>query len=229
MDNNRNDEFFGEEEQSFTPTKKRKIWLEILDILTGCAFPLIIMVVFSSSIIMFSVSDEADLFIRLIALIGGELILGVAWFVFGRTNGSEAYKKTVEYARKRELNSSDEKVYYHTGEYALWKGLVIGLIVCVPFLIVLTVQVCASNSVCSFLLQYAFAWGYAPFSFLGEGYVALCYTSIIFPVAVMTVGYVFGKRRQIKIQEELAKTNPDDKRSRVVGVPNDKKNKRRKK
>lgn len=229
MDNNLNDEFFGEEEHSFTPTKKRKIWLEITDILAGCAFPLIIMVVFSSSIIMFAVSDTVDIVLRLIALIGGELLLGVAWFVFGRTNGSEAYKKTVENARKRELNSSDEKVYYHTGEYALWKGLVIGLIVCVPFLIVLTVQVCASNSVCSFLLQYAFAWGYAPFTFFGEVYVALGYVAIIYPVAVMTVGYYFGKRRQIKIQEQLAKTNPDDKRSRIVDVPDDKKNKRRKK
>lgn len=228
MENNYNDDFFGEEEQ-FVPSKKRKVWLEVKDILAGCAFPFIIMVVFSSTLIMFSVSDTAELFLRLISVCGGELVLAIALFIFGRTNGSEAYKKTVENGRKRELGSSDETVFYHTGEYSLWKGLLIGFIICIPYLIVLTIQVCAKNSVCSFLLEYVFCWGYAPFSFLSEEFLALSYTSIIFPMAIMAIGYYFGKRRQIKIQEELAKTNPDDKRSRVVDIPKSKGNKRGKK
>lgn len=227
MENNYNDDFFDEE--PFVPSKKRKVWLEIKDILAGCAFPFIIMIVFSSTLITFSVSDSAELFLRLISICGGEVVLAIALFIFGRTNGSEAYKNTIENGRKRELGSSDEKVFYRTGEYALWKGLVIGLIICLPYLIVLTIQVCAKNSVCSFLLEYVFCWGYAPFSFLGEEFLALSYTSIIFPVAIMTVGYYFGKRRQIKIQEQLAKTNPDDKRSRVVDIPDGKRNKRGKK
>lgn len=89
MENNYNYEFFGEEER-FAPSKKRKVWLEIKDILAGCAFPFIIMVVFSSTLIMFSVSDTAELFLRLISVCGGELVLAIALFIFGRTNGSEA-------------------------------------------------------------------------------------------------------------------------------------------
>ena len=193
--------------------------------MAGCAFPLIIMVIFSGTIIAFSLGNNVDLTIKLIAIIGGELMLAAALFVFGRTNGSEAYKTTVENGRKRELNSSDEKVAYRTGEYALWKGVLIGFIVCIPLLIVLTIQLCAPNTFCSFLMEYVFAWAIAPFSFLGEGYMVYGYIMILFPIGVMTVGYFFGKLRQIKIQEELAKTNPDDKRSRVVDIPGEKKGK----
>ncbi|MGN1060736.1 MAG: hypothetical protein ACI4QN_03295 [Candidatus Coproplasma sp.] len=222
-----------EEEKAFEYSTKRKFWLEFKDIMSGCAFPFIIMVIFSSTIITFASTSEVDLVVRLIALIGGELMLAAAFFIFGRANGSDAYKKTVENARKRELNSSDEKVAYHTGEYALWKGTLIGFIICIPFLIILTIQLCIKNSFCTFMLQYVFSWGYAPFLFLGDGYAALSYVMIVFPVGIMTLGYFFGKLRQIKIQEELAKTNPDDKRSRVVDIPGEKKNgknnKRRKK
>lgn len=218
MENN-----FFEEENTFEYSAKRKFWLEFKDLMAGCAFPFIIMVIFSSTIIAFGCGNKVDLSIKLIAIIGGELMLTAALFIFGRANGSEAYKKTVENQRKRELNSSDEKVAYHTGEYALWKGVLIGFIICIPFLIFLTVQVCVENTFCTFILQYVFAWGYAPFLPLGSGYIALSYTAILFPIAIMTLGYFFGKKRQIKIQEELAKTNPDDKRSQVVDIPGEKK------
>ncbi len=214
---------------NFVYSTKRKLWLEFKDILAGCAFPLIIMVIFSSTIITFSCGKEADLSVRLISLIAGEIMLAVAFFIFGRANGSEAYKKTVENGRKRDLHSSDERVIYRTGEYALWKGGIVGLIICIPYLIILTVELCVDNTFCMFMLQYAFAWGYAPFTFLGEGFIALGYTMIILPVALLTVGYYFGKLRQIKIQEQLAKTNPDDKRSRVVEIPGEKKNNKRRK
>ena len=211
---------------------KRKVWLEFKDLLAGCAFPLIIMIVFSSTIIAFSLGNNVDLTIKLLAIIGGELMLAAALFVFGRTNGSEAYKNTVENGRKRDLNSSDEKVFYHTGEYAIWKGVLIGFIICIPMLIFLTIQLLAPNTFCKFMMEYVFSWAIAPFSFIGEGYMAFGYTMILFSVGIMTLGYYFGKRRQIKIQEELAKTNPDDKRSRVVDIPGEKKgrnNKGRKK
>ncbi|MGN0823972.1 MAG: hypothetical protein ACI4MB_02750 [Candidatus Coproplasma sp.] len=227
MENN-----FFEEEKTFEYSAKRKFWLEFKDIMAGCAFPFIIMVIFSSTIIAFGCGKNVDIAVKLIAIIGGELMLAAALFIFGRTNGSEAYKKTVENQRKRELNSSDETVAYHTGEYSIWKGVLIGFIICIPFLIILTVQVCVENTFCSFMLQYVFSWGYAPFMSLGTGYTALGYAAIVFPIAIMTLGYFFGKLRQIKIQEELAKTNPDDKRSRVVDIPGEKKgrnNKGRKK
>ncbi|MGN1104050.1 MAG: hypothetical protein ACI4QI_04165 [Candidatus Coproplasma sp.] len=209
----------------FQYSTKRKLWLEFKDLMAGCAFPFIIMVIFSSTLITFSVSREIDLYIRLISLIGGELMFGGALFIFGRANGSEAYRKTVENGRKRELNSSDESVLYHTGEYALWKGALIGFIISIPAIIILIVQVCVRNNFCTFMLQYVFSWIYSPFSFLDESYEALSFIMVLFPVAIMTIGYYFGKLRQIKIQEELAKTNPDDKRSRVVDIPGEKKRK----
>lgn len=211
---------------------KRKVWLEFKDLLAGCAFPFIIMVILSSTIITFGSGKELDLWVRLIAVVGGELMLAAAFFIFGRANGSEAFKKTVENGRKRELNSSDETVFFHTGEYSLWKGAVIGFIICIPAIIILIIQLCVNNSVCTFLLQYVFSWLYAPIWFLGEAYEALGFIMILFPIGIMTAGYYFGKLRQIKIQEELAKTNPDDKRSRVVGIPGEEKkgnNKGRKK
>jgi len=206
-----------------TYSTKRKIWLEIKDILAGTAFPLIISAIFSATIMAFSNGDEIDLSVKLISLIGGELMLAAAFIMFGRANGSEAYKKTVENGRKRELNSSDEEVAYHTGEYSLWKGAVVGLIVSIPYVIILTVEICVDNTFCTFCLQYVFAWGYSPFASLGRAYMPLCYISVLFPVALLTLGYYLGKLRQIKIQEQLAKTNPDDERSRVVGIPGEKK------
>ncbi|MGN0807293.1 MAG: hypothetical protein ACI4MN_02470 [Candidatus Coproplasma sp.] len=212
-----------DEEIEVQHSLKKKIWLEFKDLMAGCAFPLIIMIIFSSTIITFSVSKDVDLYIRLIALIGGELMLAVALFIFGRTNGSEAYKKTIDNDRKRKLNSSDERVFYRTGEYALWKGVLIGIIVCIPSIIILIIQLCVTNTFCTFMLQYVFSWIYAPFSFLNDAYMPLCFTMLVFPIGIMTLGYYFGKRRQIKIQEELAKTNPDDKRSQVVDIPGEKK------
>jgi len=208
-----------------TYSAKRKFWLELCDLLQGTAFPFIIMVIFSSTIIAFTASE--DLVVSLIALIGGEALLCAALIMFGRANGSEAYRKTVENDRKRLLGSSDEKTVYCTGEYSLVKGAVIGLIVCVPFLIFQTVELCIDNDFCMFCLEYVCAWAYCPFSYLGKAYMPLNYMMIIVPVALMTLGYHLGKLKQIKIQEELAKTNPSDRRSRVTGVPEDKKRRRK--
>lgn len=218
-----------EENEQYEYSLKRKLWFEFKDLMAGSAFPLIISAVFSATIMSFSISGEVDLAIRLLSIIGGELMLGVAFFIFGRANGSEAYKTTVENGRKRELGSIDEKVKYRTGEYSLWKGALIGLIICLPYIIILTIQLCVYNTFCTFMLEYIFAWATAPFSFLDKSYLALGYIMIIFPIVLLTVGYFFGKLKQIKIQEALAKTNPDDKRSRVVDIPDKKSGKRRRK
>lgn len=199
------DEFFTNE---ITYDKKRKLWLEFKDLMAGVAFPIIIMVILSCTVIAFASYDK-DLSVTLLALVGGELMLAAALVYFGRANGSEAYRKTVENGRKRALNSSDEQAVYHTGEYALWKGIVTGLIVCVPFIIIQSIELCFDNAFCNFCLQYIFSWAYYPFSFLGKGYQALNYILILLPVGTMTLGYYLGKLKQLKIQEELAKTNPD--------------------
>ncbi|MGN0805107.1 MAG: hypothetical protein ACI4MS_06965 [Candidatus Coproplasma sp.] len=199
----------------------KKFGLEILDMLQGVAFSLILMAVLSLTVIVNTAYD--DLAISLLALIGGEVMLGSALIIFGRENGSIAYRKTVENARKRELGSKDEKVIYKTGEYAVWKGIVIGLIMCIPFIVFQSVELLYPNTVCEFCLKYLCGWAYFPFSFLGEKYAPLSYILILFPVAFHTLGYYLGKLKQLKIQEQLAKTNPDDKRSRVVDIPGEKK------
>lgn len=195
--------------QEITYNKKRKVLLELKDILAGVAFPFVLMIVLSSSVITFAASE--DIVIYLLATIGGELLTVGALIIFGRANGSAAYGKTIENIQKREIDSKDERVYYRTGEYAIWKAVVIGAILCVPFIIFQTVELCYDNSVCTFCLKYIFGWAYYPFYKLGKDYEALNYIMILMPIGVHTLGYYFGKLKRIKIQKALDKTNMEKK------------------
>lgn len=192
-------------------SRKRKFLMELKDIFAGVAFPLIVMVVLSSTIIAFA-SYEGDISIALLALIGGEIMLIAALIMFGRANGSEAYRKTLLNEQKRSLGSKDETVKYRTGEFAMWKGALIGFITCVPFIIIQLIEVCVDNVFCNFCLEYVFAWAYYPFSYLGKSYQALNFIMVLLPVGVHMIGYYLGKLKQIKIQEKLAATNPDGKK-----------------
>ena len=146
-----------------------------------------------------------------IALIFGEVMLGAALVIFGRANGGEAYKKTVLHGQKRELGNTEDIIVCKTGEYSIWKGVLIGAILCLPFLIFQTIELCYSNSVCSFCLQYMCGWAYFPFSYLGKNYQALNYILVIVPIGAHTLGYHLGKLRQQKIQQAIAETNPQKK------------------
>ena len=188
----------------------RKVLLEFKDILAGVAFPLIVMLVISTTIIMFA--SYADLGVSLLALIGGEIMLTVALVIFGRANGNAAYNKTVLNSQKRSLGSTEEKVVCGTGEYALWKSILIGGILCIPFVIFQIIELCYDNTTCNFALQYVFGWAYYPFSYLGKKYQALNLIMIILPIAAHTVGYYLGKLKQIKIQEAVAERNANKKR-----------------
>ncbi len=203
---------FDGENQVKTTSKKRKFWLEFKDLIAGVAFPLIVTIIFSSAIISFA--STSDLALCIIALVGGEIMLIGALIIFGRANGAHAYKNTVEHAQKRELGSSDEKVGYGTGEYALWKGAVIALMVCVPFVIFQTIELIVPNSFTSFCMRYIFAWAYYPFSFLGQKFQALNYIMIILPVGVHMLGYHLGKLKEIKIRKKLAESAEYRKRQR---------------
>lgn len=191
-------------------TVSRKAFLEFKDILAGTAFPLIVMLVLSTTVIMFA-SYAGDLGVSLLALIGGEIMMTVALVAFGRANGSVAYGKKVLNDQKRSLGSTEEKVLCRTGEYALWKGVLIGAILCVPFVIFQIIELCYDNMVCSFCLQYIFGWGYYPFSYLGESYQALNLIMVILPIAAHTGGYYLGKLKQIKIQQAVAEKNANKK------------------
>lgn len=188
----------------------RRMRLETLDILSDVAFPQIVMIVISTTIISFA-SYSGDLGISLLALIGGEIMMTAALVIFGRANGNAAYNKTVLNNQKRALGSTEEKVVCRTGEYALWKGALIGAILCVPFVILQTIELCYHNSFCSFALQYVCGWAYYPFSYLGKSYQALNFIMVILPIAVHTVAYYLGKLKQIKIQQAVAERHANKK------------------
>lgn len=199
--------------ERITYSKKRKLLLEVKDMLSGIAFPFMISLIFSSTIIAFS-AYRGDLAVSLIALIGGEIMFVAAMIIFGRANGVVAYKKAVLYEKKRSLNSSDEKAVYGTGEYRLWKGFFIGFSITIPFIIVQIIQIAAPNAFCSFCLQYLFAWAYCPFSFLGEKYQALNFILVLLPTGVHALGYYLGKLKGIKVQEELTSQELESKKKR---------------
>lgn len=169
------------------------------------------MIVISSTVIMFA-SYSGDLGVSLAALVGGEIMLVAALVMFGRANGNAAYGKTVLNRQKRELGSTDERVVCGTGEYALWKGVLIGVILCLPFVIFQVIELCYDNAVCTFCLLYVFGWAYYPFSYLGKSYQALNFIMIILPVAAHTLGYYLGKLKQIKIQQAVAEMHENKKR-----------------
>ena len=185
--------------------KKRKAWLEIKDILMGTAFPFILMIVVNATFIAYA-SYSGDILVTLLALVGGEIIFIASVVLFGRANGANAYRNTMVNKQKRDLGSTEEKVIYRTGEYAVWKAVVIGAILVLPFLIFQTVELIYPNSVTSFCLQYICGWAYYPFSFLGKGYQGLNYICIIIPIAAHVVGYLWGKLRQIKIDKAYAES-----------------------
>lgn len=183
--------------------KRQRILLEIKDLLVGAAFPLMLQLVLSASVIMLS-AYGGDKAVEILVVVVGELMLGAAYFIFGRQNGVSAYRKTVLTQKKRDLNSTDIKVYYRTGEYAIWKGVVIGVISVIPFMIFEFINCLAQNSVCEFILKYAFGWAACPFEVIDSSLSEwLNFLWIIFPVAVHTGAYVFGAKREEKRQTVL--------------------------
>ena len=200
---------------TLTPEEKRqKIWWEFLDLLTGAVLPLVIMLLFSFTIIMFAASD--DFAVQLVAVIGGDILLAAAYVIFGTKNGSTAYRKFYLNQTKRALDSTEKKVIYKTGEYALWKGFVIPLISCVPYVIVQLINICAPNTVCEFLLLYAFGWAYYPLHIAGlnQGFN---FIFILMPVAAHAAGYYYGMRKEEKIQARLEATNAENKAKKQKG------------
>ena len=143
--------------------KSNKILYEIRDMLTGAAFPIMLQLIFSTSIILFADYNEEPV-LQVFVLVFGEILLAGAYVVFGRQNGLAAYRRTVLGEKKRAGGTADKRALYKTGEYALWKGFVIGAVSCVPFVVFQFIQCVAPNIVCEFILKYAFGWAVYPFS-----------------------------------------------------------------
>ena len=184
--------------------KRQKILFEIRDILVGAAFPFMLQLVLSASVILFAdINDEPA--IQGFALAVGEIMLIAAYVIFGRQNGVSAYRKTVVTQKKRDMQSTDVKAYYKTGEYALWKGVVIGFVSVIPFMLLQFVQCLAANMFCEFILKYAFGWAAYPFKVFGVKTEWLNFIWIVIPIGVHTAAYYWGGRTERKKQELLEK------------------------
>lgn len=189
--------------------KKKGIWLEIKDLFTGAAFPVMLQLILSASIILFVDALSEDTALQIVVLVIGELLFMGAYTIFGRQNGITAYRRTVQNAKKRELQADDLTCWLKTGDYAVWKGIVIGLITVIPFMFVQFIHCVAPNLVCEFILKYAFGWAAYPFIVIGQAAGEfsqwLNYIWIIVPVGVHTAAYVWGasieKKRRQKVAE----------------------------
>ncbi|MDE6868910.1 MAG: hypothetical protein K2J83_07220 [Clostridia bacterium] len=188
--------------------KGKKLLLELKDLLVGAAFPFMLQLIFSASVILFaSYSDEIG--ISIAALVFGELLLAGAYIIFGRQNGIVAYRRTVQNNKKREAGSSDARAVLHVGEYALYKGFIIALISCVPFIIFQIINAAAPNKPCEFVLMYAFGWAWFPFGLINRGGANLSeWLNLIWitvPIAIHAVAYLLGARKEKKKQLLVAK------------------------
>lgn len=190
--------------------KRQSILLEIKDILQGAAFPLMLQLVLSVSLILFA-DYSAEVGIQIFALIFGELLLIGSYLVFGRQNGVTAYRRAIQGEAKRKVGVDDIKVYYRTGEYALWKGIVIGAVSVVPFMLIEFIYCLAPNTVCEFVLKYAFGWAVYPFILIGQipavGKLSdwLNFIWIVVPIGLHLGAYLWGaygeKKRQTMVRE----------------------------
>jgi hypothetical protein len=174
-------------------------------------------------------SNTADMAIKIVAVVIGEVFIFLACIFFGIQNGAYACRRTVANLKKSkegetewEFNiqaSSQTDVYdytfvakqpvaYEAGAYAPWKGFVISFITTIPFIIFQIIYCCVpSSSFCYFVLQYAFGWGVAIFDLIGS-VPAPCYLLMaIFPVAVHGVGYILGAKREKQRQLTEQKVN----------------------
>ena len=130
-----------------------------------------------------------------------------AYFIFGRQNGVSAYRKTVVTSKKRELQTNDIKAYYKTGEYAIWKAVVIAVITVIPFIIFQLIECVAPNTVCEFVLKYAFGWAAYPFIVFGVKIQWRNFIWIIIPVGSHTAAYIWGGYQERKKQQLVAQAN----------------------
>ncbi len=188
--------------------KRKKIFAEIKDVFAGAAFPLMLMLIFGASIFAFADSVE-EIALKAVIVVAGEIFLVAAYVVFGRQNGVTAMRKTVQNRKKRELGTDDFKVRAHTGEYAVYKGVIIAAISCIPYILVQIIGGAAPNTVCDFLPKYVFGWAYFPFTI--GGLTSWFGLILIIPlVGVHTAAYVWGGTVELKKQNKVTELQNSD-------------------
>lgn len=191
--------------------KRKKFFLELADLAMGAAFPFMLMLILSASILSFASSD--DFILDIVIIVAGELLLALVLVIFGKQNGTVAYRKSLQQAKKREIGTSDIKAILAVGEYSLYKGFVIGFISCVPYIIFQIVGLAAPNSFCDFLMKYAFGWAYYPLSFANvSGWLNLLW--IIPVVCIHALAYYIGRVTEEKRDALAEKKGGKDKKSK---------------
>ena len=181
--------------------KGKKIGLEIVDLLTGAAFPFMLMLILSASILSFAATD--DMTMNIIVIVVGEILLAAVFVIFGRQNGAVAYRKLVQQDKKREIGTADVKALMGIGEYSLYKGFIIGFIACVPFIIFQIINCLLPNAFCEFLLKYAFGWAYYPLSYIkASEWLNLLW--VIPATCIHALAYFIGGKTEKKKQDEMA-------------------------
>ena len=182
----------------------KKFLLELKDLLVGAAFPLMLSLILSSTIISYAAyGNEDDLGLKIVVLLVGEVLIIAATVIFGKQNGMTAYKKTVQNGNKRKVNANDDGSRLYIGEYSLVKGALIPLVSCIPFIIFQIIEGAYHNTVCEFALMYAFGWAYFPFKLAGiSQWLNLIW---IIPYAGVHLGaYVWGGKTEKKKLDQLA-------------------------
>lgn len=188
--------------------KGLRFWYELRDLLAGAAFPFMLQLIINATFIGLtsSIIQTNDIALSIVMLSIGEVLMGVAYFIFGRQNGATSVKKILNHSKKLEIGSKDKQAEFGTGEYSAYKGFLIALITCVPYMIFQLVQCCAPNSFCGFLLQYVFGWAAIPFTFAENISPWLNFLFVLYPVAVHAFAYIFFAHKEWDKLQRLAAT-----------------------
>ena len=193
--------------------KGKKVRLELVDLLSGAAFPFMLMLILSASILSFAASE--DMTMNIVIIVVGEILLAAVFVIFGRQNGVVAYRKSVQQSKKREIGTNDIKTLLGIGEYSEYKGFIIGFISCVPYIVFQIINCIFPNTFCEFLLRYAFGWAYYPLNYSNVSeWLNLIW--IIPATCIHALAYYIGAKMEKKNQDEMLMRQGDkDKKKKV--------------
>ncbi len=182
-------------------SKKRLIKEEFFDICAGIAFPMIVQIMFSATIIIFADYVSTSFWISLVALLVGEGFVVVAYYLFGNKSGSVAYTNFVVAEQIRVDGQPD---YRRGGEYAPYKGFVIGFISTIPYIIVhILYCIFPGVSFLEFFLYFAFGWAVYPIYLGTQSISAFSMLFVLVLTVIHGAGYIIGKKQEFKRREAV--------------------------
>ena len=178
----------------------------------GAAFPFMLMLILSASILSFA-GSSGDIALYIVIVAVGEILLLASYFIFGRQSGITSVRRHVQNTKKRQIGTKDKSALLGVGEYSAYKGFVMGLISCVPYIIVQIIYCSVPNKVCEFMLVYLFGWAFYPLYFTGlAGWINL--VLIVFPIGVHGGAYIFGAHKEWDKQRKVFEMQNGDKKGK---------------